>query len=72
MQNIWPISCHSDVSLNMARLIFAIINWAPFYMCKHIIMTMIEMQEDNQIALPFGGLTMPSFTGSRHRMIQLL
>jgi hypothetical protein len=37
-------------------LIFAIINQAPFCMCKHIIMTVIEMQEDNQVVLPFGGL----------------
>jgi len=25
-------------------------------MCKHIIMTMIEMQEDSQVALMYGGL----------------
>ncbi|XP_062149271.1 BRAP2 RING ZnF UBP domain-containing protein 1-like isoform X3 [Alnus glutinosa] len=56
MQNIWPISRNSDVPLNRARMIFAIINQIPFCMCKHMIMMMIEMQEDNQIALPFGGL----------------
>jgi hypothetical protein len=39
-------------------LIYAIINKVPFYMCKHIILTMIKMHEDNQIALPFGGLVM--------------
>jgi hypothetical protein len=61
MQNIWPISRHSDVSLNRARLIYAIINRVPFCMYKHIIMTMIEMQEDNQIALPFGGLVTKIF-----------
>jgi hypothetical protein len=37
-------------------MIFAIINKIPFCMCKHMIMTMIEMQEDNQIAFPFRGL----------------
>jgi len=25
-------------------------------MCKHIVLAMIKMQEDNQVALPFGGL----------------
>jgi len=58
MQNIWPISRHSDVSLNRACMIFTIINRIPFCMCKHMIMTMIEMQEDIQIVLPYGGLIM--------------
>jgi hypothetical protein len=56
MQNLYPISRNSDVTLDRARLIFAIINRVPFCMCKHMLMTMIELQSDNNIALPFGGL----------------
>jgi len=55
LQNIWPISCNADVPLDRAWLIFAIINEIPFCMCKHIVMVMIEMHLDNQIALPFRG-----------------
>jgi hypothetical protein len=56
MQNILPISRNSDVPMDMARLIFAIINKIPFCMSKHMVMTMIETHEDNQIALPVRGL----------------
>jgi hypothetical protein len=56
MQNIWLISRHNDIPLNRACLIFAIINRIPFCMCKHIVVKMIKIQEDSQIALHFGGL----------------
>jgi hypothetical protein len=56
MQNIWPIARHSVVPLNRAPLINAIINQVPFCMCKHIIMTMVELQEDSHVLLPYGGL----------------
>jgi hypothetical protein len=56
MQNIWPIALHSVVPLNRARLIYVIINQVPFCMCKHNIMTMIELHEDSQVSLPYRGL----------------
>lgn len=56
MQNIWPISRNSDVPLDRAQLIFAIINRVLFCLCKQMVMTMIERHQDSTIALPFGGL----------------
>jgi hypothetical protein len=56
MQNMWSISRNSEDTLDRARLIFSIINQVPFCMCKHMVMTMIELQAKNNIALPFGGL----------------
>jgi hypothetical protein len=56
LQNVWPIARHSDVRLNKAHLIYAIIKQVPFCMCKHIILTMFELQQDSQVSLPYGGL----------------
>jgi hypothetical protein len=56
MQNILPISRNSDVRLDHAQLIYAIINWIHFCLCKHMVMTMIELHQDNTVALLFGGL----------------
>jgi hypothetical protein len=56
MQNLWPLSHNSNLTLHRARFLYAIITRVPLCMCKHIVMTMIEMQEDNQVALPYGGL----------------
>jgi hypothetical protein len=47
LQNIWPISYHSSLTLKRARLLFAILNDVPFCLCKHIIQTMMESLEDN-------------------------
>jgi hypothetical protein len=56
LQNIWPIYRYSGLTLKRARLLFAIINGVHFCTYKHIIMTMMETLNDNQPALPFGGL----------------
>jgi hypothetical protein len=56
MQNLWPLSHNSDLTLRRARFTYAIICKVPFCTCKLIVMTMIEMQEDSQAALPYGCL----------------
>jgi hypothetical protein len=35
---------------------YAIIRQVPFCLCKHIVLTMIEMLEEHQIRLPYGCL----------------
>jgi len=47
LQIIWPIARHSDVPLKRARLIYAIIKQVLFSMCKPIILTMFELQQDS-------------------------
>jgi len=56
LQNVWPIARHSGVPLNRAHLIYAIIKQVPFLLCKHIILTMFELQQDSRVSLPYGGL----------------
>lgn len=56
MQNMWPISRNSEVTIDRAKMIYAIINRVPFCLCTHMVMTMIELYDDHAIALPFGGL----------------
>jgi hypothetical protein len=56
LQNVWPIARHSNVPINRARLIYAIIKQVPFCMCKHIILTMFELQQDSQVSFPYRGL----------------
>jgi hypothetical protein len=46
LQNLWPFSRNNNLTIRSARFLYAIIRRVPFYMCKHIIMTMIETQED--------------------------
>jgi hypothetical protein len=56
LQNLWPLSRSSDLTIRQVRFLYAIITRVPFYLCKHIVMTMIEMQDDSQVALPYGCL----------------
>jgi hypothetical protein len=56
LQNLWPLSHNSNFILKRARFHYAIIQSIPFCMCKHIVLTMIEMQEDSSVALPYGCL----------------
>lgn len=56
LQNLWPLSHNSNLALKKARFLYALIRRIPSCMCKHIVMTMIEMQEDSSVALPYGWL----------------
>jgi hypothetical protein len=56
LQNLWPLSYNNNLTLRRARFLYAIIRRIPFCMCKHIVWTMIKMQEDSSVALPYGCL----------------
>ncbi|XP_059434578.1 uncharacterized protein LOC132167585 [Corylus avellana] len=56
LQNIWPMSRHSHVTIERAIMIYGIINRVEFCLCTHLVLTMIELHEDHSIALPYDGL----------------
>jgi hypothetical protein len=73
MQNIWPISHNSHVTLDRAITIYGIIRRVLFCLCTHMLLTMLELHKDHSIALPYGSLitkilkaTVPNITANEH------
>jgi len=56
LQNLWPLVRRSQLVLKRARFLYALIQSIPFCLCKHIVLTMLEMKDDHQVGLPFGCL----------------
>jgi hypothetical protein len=51
--NLWPIARRSELVLKRVRFLYALIQPVPFCLCKHIILTMLEMRDEHQTSLPF-------------------
>ncbi|XP_059445312.1 uncharacterized protein LOC132177110 [Corylus avellana] len=73
LQNIWPISRNSHVTIERAMMIYGIITRVEFCLCTHMVLTMIELHDDHSIALPYGGLitkilhaTLPKIAANEH------
>jgi len=49
MQNLWPLSRNNNITIRRARFLYAIIRRVPFYLCKHIVQTMMEMLLEHQL-----------------------
>jgi hypothetical protein len=56
MENLWPLSRNSNITIRRARFLYAIIRHVPFCLCKHIVQTMMEMLEEHHMGLPYGCL----------------
>jgi hypothetical protein len=56
--NLWPIAPHSKLVLKRVRFLYALIQWVPFCLCKHIVLTMLEARDEHQTGLPFACLVM--------------
>jgi len=56
LQNLWPLSRNSNLTIRRAKFLYAIIQRVSFYLCKHIVTSMIEMQEESRMGLPYGCL----------------
>jgi hypothetical protein len=54
--NIWPQACRSTLTLRKATLLYAIVMKTPFYLCKHILHTMLEVRDETNTSLSFGCL----------------
>jgi hypothetical protein len=53
LQNLWLLVMPSQLVLKRARFLYALIQRIPFYLFKHIVLTMLEMKDDHQVGLPF-------------------
>jgi hypothetical protein len=56
MQNLWPLSKNSNITIRRARFMYSIIRRVSFCLCKHIVLTMMEMLEEHHMGLPYGCL----------------
>jgi hypothetical protein len=54
--NRWPQARRSELTLKKATLLYAIVMWTPFCLCKHILHTMLEVWDEKNTSLSFGCL----------------
>jgi hypothetical protein len=56
LHNFWPTTHRSELVLNRALFLYALVMRMPFYLCKHNLNIMLEMRDDHSICLPFACL----------------
>jgi len=54
--NLWPQACRSELTLKKATLLYAIVMLTPFFLCKHILHTMLGVRDEKNTRLSFGCL----------------
>jgi hypothetical protein len=54
--NLWPQARWSELTLKKATILYAIVKWTPFCLCKHIFHTMPEVRDEKNTSLSFGCL----------------
>lgn len=52
--NLWPQAQPSELTLNKATLLYAIVMRTPFCLCKHILHTMLKVRDEKNTSLSFG------------------
>jgi hypothetical protein len=53
---LWPQARRSELTLKKATLLYAIVMQTPFFLCKHILHTMLEVCDEKNTSLSFGCL----------------
>jgi hypothetical protein len=51
--NLWPQAWRSELTLKKATLLYAIVMQTPFFLCKHILHTMLEVHDEKNMSLSF-------------------
>jgi hypothetical protein len=51
--NLWPQARRSELTLKKATLLYAIVMQTPFFLCKHILHTMLEVRDEKNTSLSF-------------------
>jgi hypothetical protein len=51
--NFWPQARRSVLTLKKATLLYAIVMRTPFFLCKHILHTMLEVRDETNTSLSF-------------------
>jgi hypothetical protein len=54
--NLWPQARRSELTLKKVTLLYAIVMRTPFFLCKHILHTMLEVRDKKNTSLSFGCL----------------
>jgi hypothetical protein len=54
--NLWSQARRSKLTLKKATLLYAIVMRTPFFLCKHILHTMLEVRDEKNTSLSFGCL----------------
>jgi hypothetical protein len=54
--NLWPQARRSELTLKKATLLYANVMRTPFYLCKHILHTMLKVLDEKNTSLSFGCL----------------
>jgi hypothetical protein len=52
--NLWPQARWSELTLKKANLLCAIMMQTHFFLCKHILQTMLKVQDEKNTSLSFG------------------
>lgn len=56
LQNLWPSNHQTEMDLDKAKFMFAMIDGVPIDFCSHAIFVMIDTFHDKVTSLPFAGL----------------
>jgi len=81
MTKCWPQARRSELTLQKATLLYAIVMQTPFCLCKHILHTMLEVRDEKNMSLSFGclitqiclqAMTDISYSETRSRIIDPL
>jgi hypothetical protein len=51
LTNLWPQARGSELTLKKATLLYAIVMRTPFFLCKHILYTMLEVRDEKNTCL---------------------
>jgi len=54
--DLWPQARRSELTLKKATLLYAIVMRTPFFLCKHILHTLLEVRDEKNTSLSFGCL----------------
>jgi len=54
--DLWPQARRGELTLKKATILYAIVMWTPFCLCKHILHTMLEVRDEENTSLSFGCL----------------
>jgi len=54
--NMWPIARRSELVTKRVRFVYGLLHRVHFCLCKHIVLTMLEMRDEHQTGLPFACL----------------
>jgi hypothetical protein len=54
--NLWPQARRSELTLKKATLLYVIMMQTPFFLCKYILHTILEVRDEKNTSLSFGCL----------------